>query len=89
MKQEGMIIIICMCGIILLLISVKVKSYILLNFLYRGLTGTLFILGMNYVFEILEFPSGIGLNPITFLTCAFLGFPGFLALAGMIFYSML
>lgn len=89
MYQEGMMIIISMCGIVLLFIAIKAKSHIILNLLYRGLAGSLAITVMNYLFQFFDFPLQIGLNPITFLTCTFLGFPGFLALLGIVFYGSL
>ena len=89
MKIQGMIIIIFMCGFLLLLMAVKTRSAFLLNIIFRGLTGSVLIIIGNYIFQILEISVQIGLNPLTFLTCSFLGFPGVALIFAVSFFLIL
>lgn len=89
MKIQGSIIIIIMCGFILLLMAIKVKSEILLNGVFRGLYSSAIIIVSNYFFQTGVIPMEIGLNPITLLTCIMLGFPGLILLFGINFLTLL
>ena len=89
MKLQGMIIIISMCGIILLLMAIKSKSELLLTGIFRGLLGSIAIVLANYLFQSGEFSLQIGMNPITILTCIFLGFPGLILVFAVSFLIIL
>ena len=89
MKIQGMIIIILMCGFILLILAMKTRSHLLLNFLLRGLYGSVVIILTNYLFDSMGISLEIGLNPITLLTCMILGFPGLLLVFGINFFMLL
>ena len=89
MKLQGMIIIISMCGIILLLMAIKSKSELLLTGIFRGLLGSVAIVLGNYIFQVWELPLQIGMNPVTVLTCIFLGFPGLVLVFALSFLIIL
>ncbi len=83
MKIQGMILIVSMCGFLLFIMAVKAKSQILLNGLFRGLCASAAIILINYILQMKGEELQIGLNPITFLTCTILGFPGFILVLGL------
>lgn len=70
---------------IVLLISAAVRKRRewLLNFLLRGVLGTVVIAFLNLAGSSLGLGILVGINPITVLTCGILGFPGLLALYGI------
>ncbi|MBR5248879.1 MAG: pro-sigmaK processing inhibitor BofA family protein [Lachnospiraceae bacterium] len=77
------------CGVILVMVAVKVKAEWLLNGCIRGVLGTIAIFFMNSFLEKQGLDLGIGINAVTVLTSAILGFPGVAALYGVGFYRIL
>ena len=86
---QGAFIIVAVFGILMLILAVKTKSAIILNFLLRSIVGTLVIFGVNQMLEFYDFSIGVGLNPVTVLTSGILGFPGVILLFGIKIYSLL
>lgn len=68
---------------VLVLFSVRSGSEWLLNMCMRGVLGTLLLFFVNIILEKQGIVSGIGINQISVLTSAILGFPGVLALYGI------
>ena len=89
MKIQGMILIISMCGFLLLVMAVKAKSHVLLNSLFRGLCSMASIILINFILQNRGLDIQIGLNPLTFLTCTILGFPGFILVLAVHFFLLL
>lgn len=89
MKIQGMILIISMCGFLLLVMAVKAKSQVLLNSLFRGLCSMASIILINFILQNRGLDIQIGLNPLTFLTCTILGFPGFILVLAVHFFLFL
>ena len=78
--------------------SVRQKGFIVreeqsvekvLNFVMRGILGTIAIYFINAVLEKMGFSLGVGINAATVLTSGILGFPGLMALYGIGFYKLL
>lgn len=65
---------------ILLVISLKKQMEWLLNFVLRGVMGTLAVYLINLWFLSVGIVSHVLLHPLTVLTVAILGFPGVLGL---------
>lgn len=65
------------------------KSEWLLNACMRGILGAIAIYFVNMYLEKKGIYLGVGINPVTFLTSAILGFPGLAALFGIGFYRIL
>lgn len=65
---------------ILLVIAIKKQVEWLLDFILRGVTGTLAIYLINSWFLTVGIVSSVVLCPLTVLTVAILGFPGVLGL---------
>ena len=65
---------------ILLIIAVKKQLEWLLDFILRGVMGTLAIYLINSWFLTVGIVSGVLLHPATVLTVTILGFPGVLGL---------
>ena len=87
---QDMFIIIGACGMVLLILAVKRNSQLIMNLLYRGLSGTVIIFVLNYVLMAVGYPAVcVGLNPVTLLTSTFLGFPGVILLFGIKIYGLL
>ena len=59
------------------------------NMVFRFLVQAVLIYGMNQFFLSQNIVSIIALNPLTILTCGFLGIPGFLLLLGVQILSMI
>ena len=68
------------CLIVFIIMFFKNKIECLLQLLFRGIVGCLFIYFGNYLFQFLGIDCFVGLNMVTILTCIFLGFPGVVAL---------
>lgn len=60
----------------------------MLRFLIRGLTGSLCIYGLSFISGAAGLILPVGINLLTFLSCAFLGLPGLLLLYGLSFIQM-
>jgi len=74
---------------VLLVIAGRKKMEWLLNFLLRGILGTVAIYFVNMGLDQVGISLSVGINPITVLTSTILGFPGVLALYGIGIYRML
>ena len=84
LEKEGlMIVAIIVCAIVLLFVALRRNSEWLINFILRGIMGTI---GIYIVNQILIMQ---GINPCTVLTSASLGFPGFILLFGIRLYNFL
>lgn len=81
--------IIGVCCFVLLLIAIKSKSYLILNFVFRSVTGTLLLFLINKAMEMEGISLSVSLNAATVLTSGFLGFPGVILLYGIKIYSLL
>lgn len=86
---QGAFLIIAVLGIVMVIIAAKTNSYIILNFVLRSVSGSLFIFGVNQWMKMEGYTMLIGLNPGTVLTSGILGFPGIVLLYGMKIYSLL
>ena len=88
-KYQGAFLIIAVCGIVLLIMAVKTKSFLILNFVFRSVSGSLMIFLINQVFKYYGFFALVGLNIGTVLTTGILGFPGLVLLYGIKIYELL
>ncbi len=61
----------------------------IVDFFLRGILGTIAMFFINLFMEKAGILPGVGINPVTVLTCGILGFPGLLALYGLGFYNHL
>ena len=86
---QGAFLIIAVLGIVMLIIAAKTNSHIILNFVLRSISGSLFIFGINQWMEMEGYSVFVGLNPGTLLTSGILGFPGVILLFGIKIYSLL
>ena len=85
----GIILIIVVCLIALLIGAMRRKVEWLLNFLMRGILGTIAIYFINLAVSSTGISALVGINPATVLTCGVLGFPGIAALYGLGIYKLL
>lgn len=69
----------------------SVRAYMekILNFVMRGILGTIAMYFINSVLEGMGISLGVGINAATVLTSGILGFPGLLALYGIGIYKIL
>ncbi|MCI8787752.1 MAG: Pro-sigmaK processing inhibitor BofA [Lachnospiraceae bacterium] len=61
----------------------------ILNFVMRGILGTIAMYFINSVLEGMGISLGVGINAATVLTSGILGFPGLLAIYGIGLYRIL
>ncbi len=61
----------------------------IIDVMLRGILGTIAIFFINLFLEKEGICLGIGINPVSVLTCGILGFPGLLALYGFGIYNRL
>ena len=61
----------------------------IINFVMRGILGTIAIYFINMALERMGISAGVGINAATVLTSGILGFPGLMALYGIGFYKLL
>lgn len=87
--QRGIIMIVGVCAAILLIGAVRRKAEWLLNLVLRAVLGTLAVAMVNVWMTEAGMTVLVGVNPISVLTSAFLGFPGLAALYGIQFYQLL
>lgn len=87
--QRGIIMIVGVCAAILLIGAVRRKAEWLLNLVLRAVLGTLAVAMVNVWMTEAGLTVLVGVNPISVLTSAFLGFPGLAALYGIQFYQLL
>ena len=85
----GMIILMAACGAVLVAAAFKQKAEWLMNGCLRGILGAVAIYFINDILEKQGISIGVGINPVTVLTSAILGFPGLAALYGIRFYYFL
>lgn len=88
-SATGIVMIAAVCGVILVMVAVKVKAEWLMNACVRGVLGTIAIFFMNSFLEKQGLDPCVGINAVTVLTSAILGFPGVAALYGIGFYNIL
>ena len=72
----GMAVLAIICGIILLVLLLRKRAQIILNFLVRTVLGAIMILLVNDILQKQGFDIYVGLNPVTLLTSGTLGFSG-------------
>lgn len=60
----------------------------MLCFLVRGAVGAGCVSLISFVMTIFGIVIPVGINMVTFLSCAFLGFPGILLVYGLYFVQM-
>ncbi len=90
LEKEGlMIVAIIVCAIVLLFVALRRNSEWLINFILRGIMGTIGIYIVNQILMMQGIHCEIGINPCTVLTSASLGFPGFILLFGIRLYNFL
>jgi len=90
MEREGwMIVAVIICSIILLFVALKKKSEWMMNFVLRGILGTLGIYFANNILALQGIHCQVGINPCTVLASAGLGFPGLILLFGLRLYYFL
>ena len=90
MEKEGwMIVAVIICSIVLLFVALSKKSEWMMNFILRGIMGTIGIYIVNEVMIMQGINCEVGINPCTVLTSASLGFPGLILLFGLRFYYFL
>lgn len=85
----GMMIILGACAVVLLIGGMRRKMEWLLNITLRGVLGTVGMYFVNAALSAAGISLGVGINAVTILTCAILGFPGFLGLYGLGIYKLL
>lgn len=87
--HTGIFFIIGILAVVLLIGILRSRAELLINFFLRGISGMLVIYLLNFFLESHVPTMEVGYNIVTFLTSAFLGFPGVAALYGIIFYMLL
>ena len=85
----GMVLIAVACGVVLFIGVMKQRMEWLLNVAMRSILGTIAMYFVNSALSSAGIALGIGINPMTVLTCGILGFPGFLGLYGLGIYKVL
>lgn len=86
-NQNAVMVIVAVCAAILLISALKRQKEWLINLLFRTVTGTLGIFFINLGLANWGMQSTIGINTVTVLTTAILGFPGLFLLYGIHFYN--
>lgn len=76
-------------SLVVLIVILKSKANMAFRFLVQALLGGILIYGMNQFFLTQNLVSIIALNPLTILTCGFLGIPGVLLLFSIQILSMI
>lgn len=90
MEKEGWAIVaVIICAVVLLFVALKKNSEWLINFILRGIMGTIGIYIVNQVLIMQGIHCEVGINPYTVLTSAGLGFPGLILLFGLRLYHFL
>ncbi len=85
----GMAAILLVCLLVLLIGFMGKKVEWLVNFILRAVMGTIGIYVLNFWLASQQFSVAVGINPLTFLTSGFLGFPGVIVLYGIHFFKIL
>lgn len=90
MEKEGIVLLFfSVIAILLLLIALRLKSEGLINFIMRGILGTLAIYCINQLMIWENIACQIGINGYTVLVAATLGFPGVVLLYAIRAISLL
>ncbi len=90
MSNEGIAIAAVMItAVVLLFVAIRKKSDLILNFVLRGILGTIGMYLINQLLLTQELAMTVAINPITVLTSAGLGVPGLILLYGIRLYSIL
>lgn len=76
-------------GFVVLIVILKSRANMVFRFVVQAVIGAVLIYGMNQFFLSQNLISIIALNPLTVLTCGFLGIPGVLLLFGIQILSMI
>lgn len=76
------------CFVVMIAI-LKSRAGMALRFLVQAIVGGVLLYGMNQFFLTQNLVSTIALNPLTILTCGFLGIPGVLLLFCIQILSMI
>lgn len=79
----GMVVLAIICGIILLVLLLRKRAQIILNFLVRTVLGAIMILLVNDILQKQGFDIYVGLNPVTLLNIRNPWFPGVALLYGL------
>lgn len=74
---------------VVLIVILKSKANMVFRFVVQAVIGSVLIYGMNQFFLSQNLVSIIALNPLTILTCGFLGIPGVILLFCIQILSML
>lgn len=85
----GAIIIVVVCILILLMGAFKAKMEWIINFILRGVAGTVGIYFINMFLHNQNINAEIGINAVNVLTTGFLGIPGLILLYGIKVYGLL
>ena len=64
---QGAFLIVAVLGMVLLIIAAKTNSHLILNFILRSISGSLFIFGVNQWMNVEGYSMVIGINPGTVL----------------------
>ena len=88
-KYLGTLLIVAACTVVLLIGVLRKKSEWLLNFILRGILGTIAIYFINIAITNMGFETNVGINIVTVLSSGFLGMPGVLALYGIGLYQLI
>ncbi|NLG03856.1 MAG: transcriptional regulator [Clostridia bacterium] len=82
--KDGMMIVLAVCAIVLCIVFMKKKIEYIINFIIRTLSGGIYIYMLNQIVLLLGLDVSVGINLVSLLTCAILGFPGVLLLFGIV-----
>ena len=88
-QKMGMVVLAIICGIILLVLLLRKRAQIILNFLVRTVLGAIMILLVNDILQKQGLDIYVGLNPVTLLTSGTLGIPGVCLLYSITWYQFL
>ena len=88
-EKTVMVMAAAILGVIIVMVAVRIKAEWLLNFCMRGVLGAIAIFFVNSFLKKQGIDASVGINAVTVLTSAILGFPGVAALYGIGFYNCL
>ncbi|MBQ9134459.1 MAG: pro-sigmaK processing inhibitor BofA family protein [Lachnospiraceae bacterium] len=86
-NQTGILVVVAVCALVLLAVAMRKRAEWLMNFILRGVFGTLGIYFINMFMTNAGMVSSVGINLTTVLTTAILGFPGVFVLYGIHFFK--
>lgn len=88
-NNMGFLVIIAVCTIVLLIVGLRKKSELAVNFILRCVFGIIGIYFINQFLLWQQVDIAVGINPLTVLTSGTLGFPGVILLYGINLYKFL